>query len=117
MFKHKLLERKDCPFCEKIIYVFDKKGRAVCFNGEGITFWIGFQDGSNAEVACCKDCVNSITQEKMDKFMQDQRYTWGYEIVANPLSLVEFYKQLNWYINTAVHLKIVKHAKTKEELG
>lgn len=116
MFKHKYIQVKDCPVCEKIIYIFDKSGRPVALNSDGMTFWIKFNDDRKAEVAICKDCFASLTQEQIDKFMSDQIYTWGMEIIAKPLSVLELSKQLSWYINTAVHLKIVKYAKDENGL-
>lgn len=117
MFKHKYHEPKDCPLCEKIIYIFDNRNRPVKLNDNGILFSVLFNDGSNAEFAICKDCFNTLNQEKLDKIMSDEIYTWGMQIVNTPLGLLDLTKQLKWYIETAIHLKIIKHARTKEELG
>ena len=116
MFNHKLLKPKDCPVCEKIIYLFDKNGKPLQLNEQGMNFSVLFNDGNNAEFAICKDCYSTITPEQLDKLMQDQIYTWGIEIVNTPLGLLDYSKQLLWYIQTAVFLRIVKWSKHKEEL-
>ena len=116
MFKHKYHRPRDCPLCEKIIYIFDEKERPIKLNDKGMTFYVLFNDGTKAEFAICKDCFNTLNQEKLDKIMSDEIYTWGMEIINTPLSLLNLSKQLEWYVNTAVHLKIAKHGRTKDEL-
>ena len=114
---HKLHTPKDCPLCDTIIYLFDKHGQPIKLNDKGMTFWVKFNDGSFAEFAICKQCFLSLNQEKIEKIMQDEIYTWGMEIIGHPHSLLETLSQLKWYIETAVHLRIVQYGKTKEELN
>ncbi len=116
MPKHKYHEPKDCPLCEKIIFIFDKKGKPVKLNDSGMTFWVLFNDGTNAEFSICKDCFNTLNQEKLDKIMSDEIYTWGMQIICEPLGLLDLVKQLRWYVETAVHLRIVKYARDKNGL-
>ena len=114
MFKHKYHEPKDCPLCEKIIYIFDSRNKPVGLNDNGMLFSVLFNDGTNAEFSICKDCFNALNQEKLDKIMSDEIYTWGMQIINNPLGLLDLSKQLQWYINTAVHLRIIKFSKDKD---
>ncbi len=92
-----------CPICNKIIM---NSTQAEYING-GLEFWVKFSNGNNAKFAICSDCLDKITQEQLDEIMERQKVSWGQEIQA----------QLNWYIKEAVNSKIVKYAKTKEELG
>jgi len=114
-FKHKILTPKDCPVCEKIIYVFDKNGKAVALKDNGMTFWVKFNDETTGEFAICRECFSTLTQDNIDKLMSDQIYSWGNEILNYPVGN-SFFKQLSWYINTAVHLRIVKWNKDKDGL-
>lgn len=116
MFKHKLLAPKDCPVCEKIIYIFNERSKPVKLNDEGMLFWVKFNDDTNAQFAICKDCFLTLKQEQLDKLMQDQIYTWGIEIINTPMGIADLGAQLKWYVNTAVHLKIVKHGRDKDAI-
>jgi hypothetical protein len=112
----KFISPKDCPLCDKMIYDFDKNGKPVKLNKNGLLFWVKFNDNSNAVFAVCKDCYSSLNKEKLDELMISQIYTWGREILDNTLSMMEFANQLSWFVNSAVSLRIIKFALTKEEL-
>lgn len=96
------LIRGQCPVCNKNI-MNDKKTSYI--NG-GMEFWVKFSDESRATFAICLDCLDKITQEQLSKIMERQKVNWGFEIQ----------KQLLWYVENAINLKIVEHAKTKAEL-
>lgn len=118
-FKHKRLRPKDCPVCEKDIY--DVKpvdgGRfKIVKNKNHKELWVRFNDGSNAQFSICKGCFVKLDQETADLIMRHQVYSWGCEIIEAPYS-VNFGEQLKWYVNTAVHLKVVKWGATKSEVA
>lgn len=92
-----------CPICNKIIM---NEKKTAYING-GMEFWVKFSDESRATFGICLDCLDKITQEQLDELIERQKINWGLEIQ----------KQLTWYITKAINLKIIKHAKTKEELG
>lgn len=79
-------------------------------------FWVLFDDGSNSNYAICKKCLEKLTMPEVIKINKMQRYTWGMEIISNPLSFEAFYTQLKWYISCGSLLEIVKFANTKEKL-
>ena len=96
----KPLVRGICPICEKNI-MNEKKTEYI--NG-GLEFWVKFNDGSQACFAGCEDCYKIITPEQLKTIMQRQIVSWGEEIAA----------QLKWYYAKAVHLQIIRHARTKD---
>jgi hypothetical protein len=98
----KSLVRGICPVCNKTIM---NSTKTEYING-GTEFWVKFSDGSRAQFAICSDCLEKLNQEQLDKIMESQKVSWGQEIQA----------QFNWYIKQAINLKIIKYAKTKEEL-
>jgi hypothetical protein len=79
--------------------------KTALING-GFEFWVAFQDGTKAQFAICEDCYSKITQEQLDGILSSQLINWGEEIAS----------QMRWFYTQAVHLKIVKHAKTKSEV-
>lgn len=104
---HKWLKPKDCPFCGKIIYDFDRNNRPVRLNENGMLFWAKFNDGTKAQFSICRDCFPSLTHEKLSELMEHQKYTWGMELIHTSLSIAETYKQLSWFVNHAIFLEIV----------
>lgn len=88
-----------CPVCNKKI-MNDKK---TAYINNGMEFYTRFSDNSIAKFAICKDCYDKITQEQLDKIIRSQIVNWGLEIS----------KQMLWYAQKAVHLKIIKHGKDK----
>lgn len=117
MNKPKLLKPKDCPLCSKPIYILDRIGRPVKLNDEGTTFWVRCNDGSDMEFAICRKCLGTLTEKQAHFIMDSQIYTWGQEIIGLPITLAELVKQLSWYVNIAVLLRVDKFAHTKEGLG
>jgi hypothetical protein len=113
MFKHTYLQVKDCPICGKQIYLFSN-GKPVALNDEGMTFYAKYNDGSLAEYSICKSCFPALTQEQVDKLMQDEIYTEGMQIICTPLGILDFTKQIKNYVETTVHLRIVKWGVTKD---
>jgi len=98
----KPLIRGECPICKKIIM---NQKKTSYING-GMDFWVQFSDSTRAIFAICQDCYKNITQEQLDGIMQSQIVSWGDDIQ----------KQLLWYINKAIFLRIDKHAKDKDGL-
>ena len=97
----KLLTVGPCPICGKMII---EKGEKNRFYNE---IWVKFSpDKSKAKFAVCNDCQPNLTQEQLDELMQRQIYTWGAEVA----------RQLKWYYETAVYLRIIKKADSKDEL-
>jgi hypothetical protein len=96
------LTRGECPVCKKIIM---NKDKSEYING-GESFFVKFSDDSVAEFSICKDCYSTITQEQLGEIMKSQIVNWGIDIS----------KQLRWFYGVAVHLKISKYAKLKDEL-
>ena len=117
MDKPKLLKPKDCPLCSKIIYTIDRNGRPIKLNSEGTTFWVRCNDGSEMEFAICNECLGTLTEKQAHFIMDSQIFTWGQEIIGLPVTLIELVKQLSWYVNTAVLLRVDTFAHTKEGLG
>ena len=116
-FKHTLLVPGNCPFCDKNIYIRYKNDKPVKENENHAFLWCRFNDGTDGNFSCCKDCLNIVTDEQKDKLFHDQVYTWGMEVIDTPIGLISFAKQLMWYVNTAVHLRPVKWANSKEGLS
>lgn len=96
------LIRGECPICKRIIM---NKEKSAYING-GMSLWVRFSDNSQAEFSICQDCYKNITQEQLEDILKSQIVNWGMEIAM----------QLQWFYKKAVHLKIVKHAKTKDGL-
>lgn len=109
--KIKLLQIKDCPICERVIYDFNKQGKAIKLNKYGTEFHVLFSDGAKGKFAICKDCLKTLTKEQVDEIMKRQITTWGYEILKT------YERQMSWYITKAVHLTINKFAEMEKELG
>jgi hypothetical protein len=112
--KHKWLKPKDCPVCEKIIYDFNEKGIPVKLNENGKTFWVRFNDNSKAQFAICKECFIELNQAQINALMEDQKYTWGMEIINSALSIAETFKQWSWFVNEAVFLEIIKWSEKED---
>ena len=96
------LIRGECPICKKII--MDK--RKMSYINGGMEFWVQFNDKSRATFSICEDCYKTLTQEQLDEIMRFQIVSWG----------VEISQTLIWFYRKAVHLKIVKHARTKDAI-
>lgn len=113
----KLLTPRGCPVgdCKKIIYNFDKYEKPISLNNDGMLFWVKFSDGSKAQFAICRDCFNTLDDKKIKTLNDDQRYSWGMEILNGPLGILQFAAQLKWYVEKAVFLEIVSWAR--EEYG
>lgn len=113
----KLLTPRCCPVhgCERVIYEFDKHGRPAGLNNDGMLFWVKFCDESKAQFSICKDCFNTLDDKKIKELNDDQRYTWGMEIIQGPLGILALAAQLKWYVEKAVFLEIISWAR--EEYG
>lgn len=101
MKPHKLIKRGPCPVCNRIII---DKGKT---NQHYTTFFVKYTDGTNIEYAICKDCRPKLTKEQVEEICENQRFTWGQEIV----------RQMIWYNTEAVFLKADKWADTKDKLN
>jgi len=102
MIKIEPLKRGFCPECNKMIM---NANRTEYING-GMSFWVEFQDGTKAEFSICSECYKNISQEMLDRIIASQKVNWGIEIA----------RQMQWYYEEAIHLRIVKQATTKDGL-
>ena len=91
-----------CPICNKTIM---NPKKTAYING-GFEFFVLFNDNSRASFSCCEECYKNITQEQLDEIMKSQILNWGLEIIQTQ----------TWYSRKAVHLKIIKHGRMKDEL-
>jgi len=116
MFQNKRLSlQSGCAVCQGQIYVFI--GKTVSHNADYTSVWFGYDDGSNAEVAVCKDCLaKGISLDLAQEIQKDICYSWGRDIIDNPLSIAEVYKQMEWFVSTAIRMRVVKVGKTKAEV-
>lgn len=112
----KKLTPGNCPFCDIEIYDKNKVGCAIRENKHHAQLWVLYNDGTAAFFSVCHNCLNKMTMAMAKELQLAQRFTWGREIIDNPLSIVELGAQLQWYINTAIFLEVVKFARTKEGL-
>lgn len=107
-----------CPICNCEIFEKDSNGNLILKpNKLYAEKWVLYDDGSNAAFPLCKNCALTATLEDMKKVNQMQKFTWGMEIIGYPLSLIDLYKQLYWYVSCASLLEVVKIGNTKEELA
>ena len=86
----RILTPKNCPFCKTRIYRFKRlpyvhirKGGIsfnfrqvpVAANGDYAQFFILQSNGSRMRVACCKECVDKLTDESVRFVFADIVYT------------------------------------------
>ena len=113
--KIELIKLGFCPQCN--CKICDMEGRNIKPNSLYDEFFVLYDDGSNAKYAICKNCFPKLTLQDCIKIQQRQRYTWGLEIIDNPLGFKAFFMQLNWLLSCGMLLEVIKFAKTKEELS
>ena len=112
--KIELIKLGFCPQCN--CQICDFNGSKVSPNTLYTEFWVLYDDNSNANFAICKNCLPNLTLADCIKIQQRQRYTWGLEIIDNPLSFKAFFMQINWFISCGALLEVIKFSNTKEEL-